>query len=199
MNPTNTIDRHQVTDFGQAIHESDDARMKATDNVETYYVQTHVDRLPPEAIVHYSPNRPIEERQAGDVFVFATLMWEVFSCRSPLGEPLYRGRKRTAVVQALMSGERLTVDSLWPREIVNLLHKCWNINPSSRPPFHRIASTLYELLNERTLISDSQLGRLSGQHDAWIRQHTIKQVRTSVENVTRSHGQPAEHGCGSRD
>ena len=100
--------------------------------------------LPPEAFVQHDKPLSLVERQRGDVFVFATLLWEIYSCRRPRDDPLYRGKSIAEICRALESGKRLSTDDSWPLWLRSLLTDCWNRDPLNRPSFFELARILVD-------------------------------------------------------
>ena len=84
--------------------------------------------MSPEAIFHD------EYSEKSDVWSFAVFAWEVYS----LGEMPYHERSDEEVLKCVRDDLRLAKPGLCPENIVDLMDKCWDVNPIARPTFAEV-------------------------------------------------------------
>jgi len=90
-----------------------------------------------------------------DVYSFALVLWQLCSLK---GKP-YDGNltastsssgasKITQFTEAVgYEGARPSTENWWPRQVKNLMTRCWSGEPDSRPSFHEIVETLEGILS----------------------------------------------------
>lgn len=76
-----------------------------------------------------------------DVWAFGILLWEIFS----LGTTPYPKLANVQVIEVVLSGHRLPAPKNCPNEIVALMQQCWKTDPTERPDFATLNSSLHEL------------------------------------------------------
>lgn len=73
-----------------------------------------------------------------DVYMFGILLWEIFSRDIP-----FRGSDVSDIKRRVLAGERFRVPTVdCPRECQNLMKRCWDHEPSSRPTFQEVHEAL---------------------------------------------------------
>lgn len=90
-----------------------------------------------------------------DVWSFGVVLWEIQS----EGKTPYSGLGGMDVVDFLKSGARLKQPDGCPNEIYEIMTSCWHLDPSERPSFSDLVTSLErELLNrgEKGLETESQ-------------------------------------------
>lgn len=76
-----------------------------------------------------------------DVYSFAIVVWQMAK-----GKIFKKKCTRSEFMRDVVSnGERPEVDKSWPREFSELLKRCWDTDPDSRPSFPQIMITLIRI------------------------------------------------------
>ncbi|XP_034048122.1 tyrosine-protein kinase SYK isoform X2 [Thalassophryne amazonica] len=75
-----------------------------------------------------------------DVWSFGVLMWEAYS----YGQKPYKGMKGNDVMQMIERGDRMEAPPNCPREMHELMMKCWTYQPDERPGFTVVEGRLRE-------------------------------------------------------
>eukprot|EP00201_Polytomella_parva_P019299 CAMPEP_0175057736 /NCGR_PEP_ID=MMETSP0052_2-20121109/11433_1 /TAXON_ID=51329 ORGANISM="Polytomella parva, Strain SAG 63-3" /NCGR_SAMPLE_ID=MMETSP0052_2 /ASSEMBLY_ACC=CAM_ASM_000194 /LENGTH=555 /DNA_ID=CAMNT_0016322989 /DNA_START=154 /DNA_END=1821 /DNA_ORIENTATION=+ len=93
--------------------------------------------MAPEVIEH----RPYDEK--ADVFSFAVVLWELFTCKVPYSDmtPLQ------AAVGVVQKGLRPGIPPNCPPALAAIMESCWVSNPQARPSFRDIVPKLQLLLD----------------------------------------------------
>lgn len=119
-----------VADFGLAIT----AKKSAASNGEQLGT---IGYMAPEIALQTS-----EFTYAADVYSFAICLWEIFTGMEP-----YANEDWYAIIRQLQDKERLPLppEEIWPKELADLVSKCWAEAPSDRPSFEEIIITLRQL------------------------------------------------------
>ncbi|PNF32886.1 hypothetical protein B7P43_G01836 [Cryptotermes secundus] len=76
-----------------------------------------------------------------DVWAFGVLIWEIMT----LGQQPYPARTNLEVLHYVRNGGRLGRPNNCPEELHQLMLKCWNYNPETRPTFKYCLDVLEEL------------------------------------------------------
>ncbi|KAG5547591.1 hypothetical protein RHGRI_013330 [Rhododendron griersonianum] len=127
------MDEHdvvKVADFGVA-------RVKAQSGVMTAETGTYR-WMAPEVIEHKSYDHK------ADIFSFGIVMWELLTGKIPY-EYLTPLQAAVGVVQ---QGLRPTIPKNAHPKLAELLRKCWQQDPTSRPDFSEITETLQQIAKE---------------------------------------------------
>jgi serine/threonine protein kinase len=127
------MDEHEVVkvaDFGVA-------RVKAQSGVMTAETGTYR-WMAPEVIEHKSYDHK------ADIFSFGIVMWELLTGKIPYDylTPLQ------AAVGVVQQGLRPTIPKNAHPKLAELLQKCWQQDPTSRPDFPVITETLQQIAKE---------------------------------------------------
>jgi len=88
-------------------------------------------------------SRPYNHK--ADVYSFSILLWELLSCKKPfvgLGIDEY-------FEKVVYNGERPSIDQKWPKELRELMTKCWDSDIEIRPNSQEIV-TILESFNTNT-------------------------------------------------
>jgi tRNA A-37 threonylcarbamoyl transferase component Bud32 len=75
--------------------------------------------------------------EKADVYSFAVILWELLTRQVP-----YAGKNTMQVVRSIDRGERLIIPATCPPDYSRLINLCWDTDPSVRPPFTLILTTL---------------------------------------------------------
>lgn len=76
------------------------------------------------------------------IFFYAgVLMWEIFSC----GKMPYGRLKNTEVVERVQRGIVLETPKGCPKEVYDVMRKCWALHPDERPSFRNLKEQLVAL------------------------------------------------------
>lgn len=146
----------KVADFGVAKVQSPSGVMTAETGTYRW--------MAPEVIEH----KPYDRK--ADVFSFGIVLWELLTRKLPYDHlsPLQ------AAVGVVQQGLRPTVPTNTDPKMVQLLERCWQQDPSSRPEFSEITEILINISNEvaerekavkrRTLVGDAS--RLSVKQES---------------------------------
>ncbi|KAL1115160.1 hypothetical protein AAG570_007191 [Ranatra chinensis] len=81
---------------------------------------------------------------ASDVWMFGVCMWEVLM----LGVKPFQGVKNNDVIGKIENGERLPLPPRCPPRLYSVMSQCWAYEPSKRPTFNELKTTLYEIMLE---------------------------------------------------
>ncbi|KAI6219192.1 Tyrosine-protein kinase [Aphelenchoides fujianensis] len=74
-----------------------------------------------------------------DVWSYGVMMWEVYTrCRSDPYPKLTNAEARGAI----LNGQKLQPPAEQPAFAVEVMEKCWNVEPKDRPSFKEIARQL---------------------------------------------------------
>lgn len=68
-------------------------------------------------------------------------MWEIFSC----GKMPYGRLKNTEVVERVLRGLVLEMPKGCPKEVYDVMRKCWALHPEERPSFRILKDVMYSL------------------------------------------------------
>ncbi len=80
---------------------------------------------------------------SADVYSFAIVLWEIASQAEPWEN--VQGSLIIDRLQALVcAGERPPVDERWPVHFRDVMVRCWQTDPSARPPFSTALAQLGE-------------------------------------------------------
>ncbi|XP_061577968.1 receptor-interacting serine/threonine-protein kinase 3-like [Cololabis saira] len=100
--------------------------------------------MPPEAF-----NLSYKPRRSFDIYSYGILLWSIIN-----GEEPYPGKIFIHVKLSIETGQRPRVDTLSQKnvdgmkEIVNLMQRCWDADPSKRPPFTDCIKVTEELFSK---------------------------------------------------
>ena len=112
-----------------------------------------IEYLPPEILKEISmtndgafsevqPTPDTHYDYSADVFAFGVVMWEIMTRKMPYDDI----QTPEAVQKYVLSGARLDVSSRrFPESYTDLMSKCWRAQPSRRPPFSVISSSLQQI------------------------------------------------------
>ncbi|XP_042328571.1 tyrosine-protein kinase Fes/Fps isoform X2 [Sceloporus undulatus] len=120
----------KISDFGMS-REQEDGVYASTGGMK----QIPVKWTAPEALTHgrYSSQ--------SDVWSFGILLWEAFS----LGATPYPNMSNQQTREAVERGLRLSAPDQCPQEVYQLMLRCWEYEPRSRPTFSTILQELVAL------------------------------------------------------
>ncbi|XP_063693086.1 protein-tyrosine kinase 2-beta-like isoform X3 [Bolinopsis microptera] len=79
---------------------------------------------------------------ASDVWMFGVCIWELFM----LGVKPFRGIKNSEVISMIESGHRLELPAKMPGPLYQLVYKCWSYEPSDRPTFKNMTTSIRQLM-----------------------------------------------------
>lgn len=124
----------KITDFGLAKSVSQIAETLNTD-------RGIIGTIPWTAPEYIDENRKGERNEKGDVFSFGVIIWELIKLEFPWQQvpPLNPGD----IAWSVAHGARLKIPSPCPKELENMMLRCWNSDPKERPSF----TTLHHELN----------------------------------------------------
>lgn len=118
----------------------------------------------PELVRPNTPESRTQTTKKSDIYAFGLLAWEVsyFYQRSSdrslnradpqlfAGHVPFRGTHQLGAIYSLATGDRPPrpdhpelSDDIW-----NLIRRCWNDNPSNRPPIETVLATLQEQVSK---------------------------------------------------
>ncbi|KAL5262560.1 hypothetical protein ACHWQZ_G008083 [Mnemiopsis leidyi] len=80
---------------------------------------------------------------ASDVWMFGVCIWELFM----LGVKPFRGIKNSEVISMIESGHRLELPAKMPGPLYQLIYKCWSYEPSDRPTFKSLVTSIKQLMD----------------------------------------------------
>ncbi len=79
--------------------------------------------------------------QSADVYSYAIVLWEIASHNYPW-EELTGTWLADAILQKVKAGVRPVVEEDWNAHYVNVMTRCWTLNPAERPTFNEIKGLL---------------------------------------------------------
>ncbi|XP_065069425.1 tyrosine-protein kinase SYK-like [Rhopilema esculentum] len=79
-----------------------------------------------------------------DVWSYGVTMWEALN----YGAKPYSGKKGQQLVEDLERGYRLECPLNCPKEIHNIMKRCWEWQPEKRPTFHEIGNSLFSFIEK---------------------------------------------------
>ena len=103
---------------------------------------------------YMSPEVALSQPYSGkaEVFSFATILWQLVSHARPFrGFNVERFERRVA-----RGGERPAVPRHWPDGLKELLHDCWEAEPTRRPTFSTVCRRLETLLQQQPALTASR-------------------------------------------
>lgn len=81
--------------------------------------------------------------EKADVYSFAIILWELLTRQIP-----YAGKNTMQVVRSVDRGERLAIPPTCPPDYAKLINACWDNDPTARPAFTSILTTLERMRAE---------------------------------------------------
>lgn len=75
------------------------------------------------------------------------MLWELFS----YGQIPYPGMTNTEVIQRVIAGYRLDCPQGCPKELYELMGRCWHHKPEARPSFKQIYDKIHSICNEQSM------------------------------------------------
>lgn len=81
--------------------------------------------------------------EKADVYSFAIILWELLTRQIP-----YAGKNTMQVVRSVDRGERLAIPPTCPPDYARLINLCWDTDPSLRPSFVTVLTTLEHMRAE---------------------------------------------------
>jgi len=79
-----------------------------------------------------------------DVWSFGVLLWEIVTC----GERPYAGVATEAVLDLIKDGYRMSIPPQCPQQLYQIMRDCWHLEPSSRPSWSVLVSSLLSLYHQ---------------------------------------------------
>lgn len=127
-----------------------------------------------------------------DSYSFGVIFWQICSLTTPFAK---MGQEAHAE-QVVRGNLRPTPDNSWPMSWVQLMVTCWDANPTERPDFHSIVSSLTERVNELEE-EDGMLPSRSNEIKAQKKKKTVAPENQILDVDTRlsSDGQPKRLGA----
>ena len=100
-------------------------------------------------------SRPYNHK--ADVYSFGIILWRLLSCEKPfVGYDIEKYFN-----QVVYKGVRPSVDSKWPKELKELMIKCWDTDIENRPSSKEIVTSLDSICIDST-------ARVSSRRRLWI-------------------------------
>ncbi len=79
--------------------------------------------------------------QSADVYSYAIVLWEIASHSYPW-EELAGSYLEETILPKVEAGVRPNVEDDWNARYVNVMTRCWALNPAERPTFNEIKGLL---------------------------------------------------------
>ncbi len=76
-----------------------------------------------------------------EVYSFGVLLWELWT----FGQVPYVGLNNTEAAEEVVKGVKLKLPMEIPQFVRNMLQKCWDADPYSRPTFYQLRSQFTQL------------------------------------------------------
>ena len=77
-----------------------------------------------------------------DVYSFGVIFWEILS-----GKKSFQGTtEEKFLLSVIADNKRPTPDKAWPKKVIDLMEKCWDVDMSRRPTFTKIIQVLDSVL-----------------------------------------------------
>ena len=92
--------------------------------------------MSPEVVNHHTYNYKV------DVYSFGIVLWEILSDKKA-----FQGMTEEQFLLLVVAGnKRPTMNKTWPKEVIDLMKKCWDADMRRRPAFSKIIRVLDEVL-----------------------------------------------------
>ncbi|KAI9518477.1 hypothetical protein NQZ68_036928 [Dissostichus eleginoides] len=118
---------------------------------DNYYRQKVAIRVPIKWMAMESLSESLYTTKS-DVWSFGVTMWEIVS----RGRTPYPGVSNHELLELLQSGHRLKPPQDCDHKLYEVMHSCWDEDPSLRPGFGELCETLRALLSELPELEASQ-------------------------------------------
>ncbi|VFQ93751.1 unnamed protein product [Cuscuta campestris] len=96
----------------------------------------------PEVVAEKAADVAKHSEKAADVYSFGMLCFQILTGKAPF-EEWERPLQGDKMVYSLMAGERPLFPHSFPKYLINLIKKCWQTSPSTRPSFSAICRILW--------------------------------------------------------
>lgn len=116
-----------------------------------YYRQRVAIRVPIKWMAMESLSESVYTTKS-DVWSFGVTMWEIVS----RGRTPYPGVHNHELLDLLLSGHRLKPPEDCDQKLYEVMHSCWDKEPTRRPCFRELGETLKGLLSELPVLEASQ-------------------------------------------
>ncbi|XP_042368582.1 tyrosine-protein kinase receptor TYRO3-like [Plectropomus leopardus] len=116
-----------------------------------YYRQKVAIRVPIKWMAMESLSESVYTTKS-DVWSFGVTMWEIVS----RGRTPYPGVHNHELLDLLLSGHRLKPPDDCDHKLYEVMHSCWDKEPTRRPCFRELGETLKALLSELPMLEASQ-------------------------------------------
>ncbi len=127
-----------MTDFGLAKTKS---HTQSNTNVST------LGTIPWTAPEYLTLKRKKERNEKGDVFSFGVIVWELVTRKTPW---LEEDHSREDIIEAVTTGERLTIPKTCPEHLREVMNQCWNDSTFSQ--FFHIPNFFFKTLQNDLLL-----------------------------------------------
>ena len=192
----------KIADFGLARKCSED------ENGQTIYVACTSHAMawkwsPPEGPFSNSDEiRTFSETY--DVWSYGILLWEILT----FGAEPYEGLGKEHIKE-IARGAQLSIPSIAPEKMKELMRECWKLDPNFRPRFQQITSTLHGILTRRqsrflsiqslsddsglTLSGSSSSDNSSDRYISTFPNNIVYTTQTERVELLSGHGEDSEN------
>eukprot|EP00042_Codosiga_hollandica_P041687 m.374554 g.374554 ORF g.374554 m.374554 type:complete len:926 (-) comp56166_c0_seq1:359-3136(-) len=132
-----------VSASGHSVVKLADLGLSRTLSDSLYYRKRSDDKVP----IKWTALEAILDRKytiSSDIWSFGVLCWEVFS----MGEAPFKGMTAESLLLALKRGHRLPHPPTCPENMYLLMLKCWDLEPTARPSFPKLAMQIQMELDD---------------------------------------------------
>ncbi|KAI6219883.1 Protein kinase domain-containing protein [Aphelenchoides besseyi] len=197
----------KIADFGMSVSKQD-----MESEVIPRNFRVPIRQMAPETL----GRQPIFSSKS-DVWAYAVMLWEVFTG----GQKPWEDEECKAITKAIKAGKMPVFPESTPKQVLDIVEKCWKKEPADRPTFKSIATSVLNILksdrfplpppNQRTLLNRSGVHeRKTDKMEVDLKTKTPRHRRqlfsgrddsmdeTTNERRTRTKGKTAQKSMGAR-
>ena len=87
--------------------------------------------------------------EKSDVFSFAISFFEVLTCMKPYSDNVDKTRNAFVFMQEINKGMRPGPPIVQPKDVMNLITSCWEVDSDQRPSIEKVLGNLESIIENR--------------------------------------------------
>ena len=87
--------------------------------------------------------------EKADVFSFAISFIEILTCMKPYSDNADKTKNVLVFMKEVQKGMRPGPPLLQPKDVLNLIHRCWETDPKNRPSMKKVFRKLESIIENR--------------------------------------------------